>query len=390
MRRKPATDSIITITAIAALALSCDLPPSFGPEYQDSTVNFIAALPLAAPPPATDHGLTVPPDVALDALATWDWAWRGNAGPANNFEYMVLTDQGAGTGPGGIGNAWLMETVNLAGNSTFAGPSTAGWASSGATLSGIAAIHASALSATFTDPADFIYIDDTFFSDQPPAEAHSYLLSMNAMDIEGLRWIETPILAYDANELQLPGWTGPGPYTLRFTNVIEGTNRYLSLSRTINPLKIDDVTAMRIDVSRAFWSLVLRLSAADTIPTLVPGTYEFSVYVRVPGGYLFSTDPARGDDPDYATRFVTLRMLQTSTSGTRAVAEESFDLTALPAGWNRLVLRMEPGSNFTFPETTPGQLVELSISGLHLDENRTEPGAVLIAEPSLNFYINGY
>jgi len=395
MRRKLATDSIITITAIAALALSCDLPPSFGPEYQDSTVNFIAALPLpSAPmPAASDHGTTVP----LDALATWDWAWRGNAGPANNFEYMVLTDQGAGTGPGGIGNAWLMETVNLATNSGFGAAPGAMWTGTGLAITNAGAYHGAALQAAGFDSGEYLALSSGLFTDGPsPAETHGYLLSLNtdAPSLTDLKHYsaDTAVFDYDMEKtnFQLPGWTAAGINSIPFTEVGSVPGWSLMFIRTSGNLLMDDLTAIRTDKDVKNWSLVLRLSTGDTLPGLVPGTYEFSVYVKKPAGCLFSTE-ARDSEP-YASRFVTLKMIQIVGTTAQTVAERTYDISALadPSVWNRLVLRMNPNSTFSFSESTPGQVVRLSISGLNADGKLLEPGAVLIAEPSLNFYINGY
>jgi hypothetical protein len=158
----------------------------------------------------------------------------------------------------------------------------------------------------------------------------------------------------------------------------------------INKFSFDDVLAVRSDVPLWKWSLVLRLGLDDTYPSLVPGYYEFSLWVEKPAGYLFSTEAGRGDNTNYASRFITLRMIQTDGTVRQTVAEESFDLTALAAGWNKVALRMPSGSNFSFPETASGQVIELSISTLHVDQNKVEPGAILIARPSLNFYLNGY
>lgn len=396
MNAKRPNGGMALFLVTAALALACDLPPSFGPVYQDSSTNFIAALPLASPPSAADHGAAVPPDTALDVLATWDWAWRGKAGTANSYDYMTLTDQGAGTGPGGAGNAWLMETANLASNSTFSAAPGPAWSGSGLTaLTNSGAIHGNALHATGFDDGDYLALSSGLFADGPsPAETHGYRLSMNTGDPTGLNYFYADTGTFDylteKNYLQLPGWATGGNNSITFVSVGSAPGWSLLFLKASGNLTLDDVTAIRTDVDEKNWALVLRLAAADTIPGLVPGTYEFSVYVRKPAGLLFLTE-ARTDE-GYASRFVTLKMKQIVNGTAQTVAERTFDLTALasPGSWNRLALRMEPNSTFSFMESSPGQLVELSISGLSADGKLLEPGAVLIANPSLNFYINGY
>ena len=110
---KPRTGTITVALAAAAFALfsRCDLPPSFGPEYYDSSTNYIAAYPLALSPAATDLGT----GTELGAPGVWDWAWRGNMD--NTYSYMTLTDAGEAR-PGG-GQAWILELANLFTNGTY-------------------------------------------------------------------------------------------------------------------------------------------------------------------------------------------------------------------------------------------------------------------------------
>lgn len=370
-----------------ALLAACNFPLTFGDDYRDSSINFIADRVLTTPPAATIDELTLP----LDTLALWDWGWRAQTG--NDYQYMTAVELAPGTGPGGSGNAWLLEAVNLAVNPTFVAD-TAGWApGNGAVISRDLAIHGNTLRidpGLFSGYASIIPIG--FFDDlAAPTLSHAYTLSLNAagsLGLSGLKFIETDVLPYPQDLLQPAGWIGSGPFSISISGVAAPYTHTLAFTHTEAHFQFDDISAIRTDVLPTKWSLVLRLGLADTEPALVPGIYEFSVYVRRPPSHTFSTDPARGDSPDYAARFVTLRLTQTSGGIVQTVAVQSFDISALPDTWNRLALRMPSGSNFTFPESTTGGAIELSISPMN--PSFPEAGAVLIANPSLHFYIDGY
>jgi hypothetical protein len=373
---------------IIMLVAACDFPPTFGSEYKNSSANFIADRVLAEPPAAGADILIYP----LDALASWDWAWRGQTGAGNTYQYMNAIDQGAGTGPGGSGNAWLLEAVNLAVNPAFAGGATTGWAASGAFVSVIAAIHGNALNVDNVTVHGFVHIDTgAFFDDISALLAHAYTISLNATGnngLSGLRYLETEPALYTTTDLQPAGWSGAGPFSISLSGVTNATTRTLTFTHIEPHFQFDDISAIRTDVLPSKWSLVLRLGTTDTEPALVPGIYEFSLDVRRPPTHTFSTDAARGDSVDYASRFVTLRMTQTAGGVIQTVAVQSFNISSLPDTWNRIVLRMPSDSNFTFPESTTGGAIELSISPMN--PAIPEAGAVLIANPSLQFYIDGY
>jgi hypothetical protein len=390
----PAIITALVVSVLAAaFVTTCNFPLTFGDEYRDSSTNFIADRVLAEPPPATDDGS----GVALDALAVWDWGWRAQAG--NTYQYMEATDLGPATGPGGSGNAWLLEAVNLAVNPAFDGGDTTGWAADGAAISGAGSIHGNALNVNPGSTSGFAYIDTgTFFSELDMVLAHSYTISLNAagnIGLSGLRYLETDPAFYSTDNLQPSGWSGAGPFKIGLANITTTSTNTLTFTYIDSNFQFDDISAIRTDVFPRKWSLVLRLGRTDTEPALVPGIYEFAVHVKrptlldgAPADYLFSTYPFRDDSEYYAARYVTLRATQTAGGIIQTVAEQSFDISALPDTWNRLVLRMPKGSNFTFPESTTGGAIELSISPMN--PSSPEAGAVLIADPSLHFYIDGY
>ncbi len=363
-------------------AFSCNMPPSFGPEYNNSSTNFIARLPLAAP---VAYGDATTP---FNTLATWDWAWRD--GNSNTYEYMK-SELRAGEGPGGS-DAWLLTMENLGKDRVCANPTTNWTASTGATLgTETGALHGSSLKASFTSTSSSIYIDKVFFSDYEPG--HSYKLFMNAKDADGLRYIEHSEDAYPAENLQ----TISGINRTFFIDFFPGNSNKLHLTKqNTNPVYLDDVSAIRTDVNTDKWALCLRLSLKDTEPSLVPGLYAFSVWVKKPDGYAFSTESGRGDNVDYASRFVTLSMIRSSSGNiSPQTSKKSFDLTdplVYPAsgGWSRLELRLSKHEAFYFNESAEGQQIELRIACIGSSGADMEPGSILIAGPSLNFYKNGF
>lgn len=377
----------LALVGLAALAVGCNLPPSFGPEYRDSTTNFIASSLLMAPTVGADsmNGTD------LDPSAVWDWSWRGRTG--NTFEYMILSDNGSSTAPGGIGDEWLLSAENLAVNPVFSSAST-GWSDFGGAASSLVtpppdAINGKSLKITVDDPGtDYVEVTDSLFDDSDTAGIKNYLISFNAHSSENIRFKAFPG-SYNAENLQNPLWSGDGRYLLPasesegFSNTSSTYLAFSGLSGT--GYSLDDIHAIRSDVDVRRWSLSIRLRAADTSPSLVPGTYEFSVWVKEPAGYYTADDPARGDDPKYAAMNLTLRMFNIATN--TSIAEESFSIKTY-SSWTRIVLRMPSGNTLDFSETDPSQILELSISPM--DPERPEAGAVLIAEPQLRYYIDGY
>lgn len=381
-----ALGALIASGALTALGAACNLPPSFGPEYEDSSANFIAGLPLVAPVDYNDQGATV----ALDALATWDWAWRGRTG--NVFEYMTADSEGA-SGPSGA-EAWRLETVNLSANRTAT--TTAGWtATGGASLSAASSLHGTALLASFSSQTQSIQLGAGFFADIDASQAHSYALVMHASGSTYMRYFDSESDAYLPENLQPLSWLDGQPNAVAFYAGDSGSTRRLVLTKADSSgLRLDDISALRVDVSADQWALCLRLGVRDASPSLVPGLYAFSVWVRRPAGYAFSSDAARADDPDYAARFITLSMTQylgqSSQTTSRAWNISDPAVISDPDQWTRLELRLSPQAPFSFPESSAGMVVELRIACTGRQGVELEPGAVLIAQPSLNFFKDGY
>lgn len=405
MRRR--SRAIIAISAsfscLAALS-SCDwisslFPESFGPEYDDTTTNYIAALPLAAPPAASDDGSVV----ALDEAARWDWAWRGRSG--NAFQYMTLSEDGTvgatvtsdGYALAADEKVWRMELVNLAGDPYLEVAQHAAWTADGGSFPSMAPTPAShgrfiQLDAPDGDWAGFDPNVAGFMLDDPASlPTARYVLKAFSTD-SSIRYIigdssgsvsfdDAPISALSVSRHAFDVFSVESVDT-RFMTGTSGATQTVDL---------DDLRFTRLDLEESA-RLRLRLRPSDTVPTLVAGKYEFSVWARWPDGALpydsTSRTQAASYEAPFASKKITLRVMQTEfivERETPVIFQESFDLGS---GWTRLVLRMDGGNLDRFDESTDEAVIELAI--FPYDRQDMDCGSALIAAPSLRFFKDGY
>jgi len=152
---------------------------------------------------------------------------------------------------------------------------------------------------------------------------------------------------------------------------------------------LDDLRFMRVDIEDAF-RLRLLLAPSSVNPTLVAGRYEFSLWVRAPSDALAYDDTARIASPSapFATKRVTLSIRQIAfliDRDTPILFQETFNVTDQ---WTRLALRMGEGNLDRIDESTEEPVIELSI--YPYDRQDIDAGSVLIADPQLRFFIDGY
>ncbi len=365
----------IVIASILIVA-GCDFPPTFGPEYRDSTINFIEERIIEEAPPATDDGSTVP----LGSPAKWDWGWRGRTN--STFQYMTLT-QSAEAGPDSTSTVWLLELVNLANNAVCT--ATTGWQATGtnATVT-TASLHAVGLKINASENS-YVKTLDALFKDIS-ANPHSYIMSLMIANSNSFRFYSGT--NFNKLEVQNFSWQEDDYYTipLMLTNIATSSLNYAALYTNGADVFIDDVHLIRSDIDLNRWSLRLILRQADTSPILVPGTYDFTLYVKKPSGYTLPSEASRGDSTAYASKFIKLRMVQLTDNS--ILAEEIFDISTLPAGWNKLILRFPRGKALKFTEGTDASILAIEI--LPFSTAKAFAGAVLIAKPELHFFINGY
>ena len=400
MRIKGSTFAAAAVAVLITFS-TCELPLSFGPEYFNTATNFIAGRPLALTPLASDHGTDIP----LGSTGIWDWAWRGNTG--DPFDYMELTNEGpsGGASDGGFilpatETAWRLELVNLMPDPAY-----------------------------FETMNDLDVLDDWLIGGVGASIAINQTASSRGKELllvsEGHSWVGfNPLTMFKTAPLPDALYsfyarttTVPPIYNVETASDIS----YTKLSRIIrsdilgienfaipstdhrfkfgkeNPgeiqtISLDEVRALRVDLVES-WRLRLLLTPEDTIPSLVPGYYEFSIWVRVPDDALTPEDAVgRMLTPEAALAASRIRLAMTQVaflegSDTPSSVTESFPVSG---SWKRWALRMAPRSNFDrFNEGTDEAVIELAIYPFASNE-AIDAGAILIAEPSLRFFANGY
>ena len=365
------------IVPILILFYSCNFPPTFGPEYQDPTINFIAERVITIPPSATDPGTTV----LLDTPATWDWGWRGRTG--NTYEYMKL-ETSAEPGPDAQSTPWLLRIVNLAENQTCT--DTDHWQAFGtdASISNQSALHGTALKINATKES-YIKAENSLFKDID-ANPKSYRISLLVSNANSFRFFNGEI--YQTIDLQNPAWTQTGFYTVPFllTNIATGSGSFIAFATGGTDVFIDEIHLIRADIDLHKWSLKLILRQTDTSPVLVSGKYKFSLFVKKPNGYTFPSEDGRGNSSDYAVQYITLRLIQLTNNST--LAEQTFDLSEISSAWNRITIEFPDEKSLHFTEGTAEPILAIEIIPFSLQ--KPFAGALLIASPELNYFINGY
>jgi hypothetical protein len=393
------------VLAVLAVILitTCNLPLTFGDEYRDSTINFIADRVLAAPPPATDDGSTVP----LDALAVWDWGWRGQTGTGNDFEYMDMTAAGivgSNVTSGSFtlassAESWELELVNLSGDPFSEGGSIhAGWvAVAPGTIAQGAAIPASHgkfvfLSSIGPDWSGFDPNTAGFLIDDPVMyPGNTYQLSAFSLD-STIRYVIGDSTSPDFNNSKFSNLTN-GKHVFDIFSVDANTRFMVGDPNAVvsQNIDLDDIRFIRADIKEQL-RLRIRLAPQDVTPSLVAGKYEFSIWIKAPLLSLAYDDPARTTggsvNAQFASSEVTLEIRQVrflEATSTPRLFQQTFPVTAT---WTRVALRMEDGNLDRFDETTAEAVIELSIYPFNPQD--PEVGAVMIADPRLRFFIDGY
>ena len=373
--------------AMAVGLNACDLPPSFGSEYYDHTTNFINAQALALPPLATDSGGTV----ALDAPAVWDWEWRGHAG--NSFQYMNLSGLGADSGPNGSGEAWRLESVNLAADPYLETAIHAAWAADGnGSVIQQAAGNGNRLQLkSFVSPFGWAGLNLSAMLLDTPLPGRQYTLFSQVVTT-------LPKVSYKLQTLPIADFNDPPTITplanfLAFSNFSIGSSDTwlrFGAANSDQTLALDDLRLVRSDLA-ARLCLVLRLRPDNTAPSLVAGYYEFTLWARIPPDALAPASAGRDTDPTapFAAAAIDLGMRQVGfldEQQTPKLAREAFALTT---EWQQFSLRMAEGSNFDrFDESSAEPVLELLV--YPFTAGAPDVAAVEIAAPVLYFHINGY
>ncbi len=382
------------------LVTTCDFPPTFGDEYRDSSTNFIAGLPLDEPPPATDDGSTIP----LDSLAIWDWAWRGQTGTGNDFEYMDMTDTGAVGSNVTSGSftlassaeSWQLELVNLAGDPYSEGVLHPSWESNGtgSVSSAIATVSSHGkyvrLQSDNSAWAGFDPLDTLFILDNPASYAgNTYLLSAFSLK-STIRYIIGNNTTADFSDTKQSNLSS-AKHVFDIFSVPDTNTRFMvGASNEDQDIDLDDLRILRTDIKEQL-RLRIRLAPQDVTPSLVAGRYEFTLWIKAPTGSLAYDDTTRtgaGVSAPFTAPEVTLEMLQLRTlegSSGSVLFRQTYPVTDI---WTRIALRMEGRNMEQFDETSAEAVLELSIYPFNPQD--PEVGGVMIADPRVRFFIDGY
>lgn len=399
-----------SVLCVCMVLAGCDLPPSFGDEYRDSAKNYIESLGLNQTPDAADDGSTI----ALESPGIWDWAWRGQAGTGNSFPYMTLTDDGLIGTAVSSGTftleadvaAWKLELANLAGDPYFEGALPTGWMAADGndplvTIESSTIITAAnttshqnflTLSSKGNDWAGFDPNVAGFILDDPATFRNNVYLLNAFTQSSSMQYLIDDYTAVSNFESAMDARVSGSRVTLdTFTVPSVNTRVMFAKSSGDQDVDIDDIRIARTDIKEAL-RLRLLLAPADTVPSLVAGQYEFSIWIKAPAGYLLSDDVARrsalsSSDP-FAAKAVTLSIRQVGFLVERITPilfQETFPVSS---SWTRIALRMGDGNLDRFNEGSEGAVLELAITPF--DPLDLAPGAVTIADPRLRFFIDGY
>lgn len=387
------------VSASLFLFSSCDLftyKRSFSDEYYGEA-NFIESIGFDAMVPVTDP-VADPED---PVTGQWDFAWRYATDWAggNPYPYMTLTpvaDANYETaGASGYGSTlpdglsadapvYRLELANLVTGGDFEGTTDDtyppdGWETnllptSIPTFDGSGSIHGRSLSidiqkvgeyAKWTlSPSDGI-VDPTISYDlffawiarDPIAEASK------SLDING-----TPI-----------GLTAEGEvFAIEKVNYSAADPNQLTIQYNSGLISmiIDD---FRVRRSLQKPQLRLLLTPTQTTPKLLNLKYRFSIWMR--------DDPLIGNVPapyHLDVLEITFKQLQTQVMDSLTVQSGEYQYSA-GSGWRKIEAWVSSEGNPQFDENSPDEVLELII-----DLAKSSPGRVLLAQPELRAYADGY
>ncbi|MBN2875276.1 MAG: hypothetical protein JXM71_09300, partial [Spirochaetales bacterium] len=153
--------------------------------------------------------------------------------------------------------------------------------------------------------------------------------------------------------------------------------------------EIDDLRIVRFDIKESS-SLRLYLAPPDTSPSLVPGRYEFSLWVRRPLDARFFDDPGRISDPGAPFAATKVRLLMQQVGFLEDVSTPLMFTGTFNVGdsWQRIAVRMGDGNLARFDESSSEPVLELAVYPYASDD--MDVGAVEIAAPALRFFVDGY
>ncbi|MEI6386904.1 MAG: hypothetical protein WCQ50_09720 [Spirochaetota bacterium] len=377
--------------------------------YRNPADNFIAASDL------DKQDLS---SAGFERTAVWTWAWRGGNDTndaAGGFSYMSLEAAGtvaAGTltGVSKDIHAFRLGLVNLIAGGDFEGANSTttalvnhgwSWTESDPVLAQLEptvaisatdhAINGNTLSVSIKglnnkqlqDIKAFRYAISSLADSSNTQASHNYAMTFFAAGSSDIGWQawKSP----DSSDFQ----RASSLQQIYETTALEispfysypGSDSFLVFGKTM-PIVfwMDNLRVMRTDLAGDY-RLRLLLSPKDTVPELIGGWgWKFSLWVRKPAGHFFP-DEAGAREP-YASKKVTLRILQTAQTPEGGSQDASYDVYDVPTNgeWTKMELKItNKNSTLFFPTQSLGAVIELAI--FPFDSARPEPGFVEISDP---------
>jgi hypothetical protein len=158
-----------------------------------------------------------------------------------------------------------------------------------------------------------------------------------------------------------------------FTALGSGTDGIMLETNTGWDFVMDDLSVKKV----GGLELRLLLAPKETSPVLKDLLYRFTVWVHADPSVQATSSP-------YHLDTISVRMLPTAASSLSSRSYGSYDWSASSPGWQKLTVEIDNG-NLMFTDGTASAVLELVI-----DFDDALPGRVLLAQPELRAYPDGY
>ncbi|HKL86858.1 MAG TPA: hypothetical protein VJ861_11050 [Treponemataceae bacterium] len=387
------------VIAVLILFPSCDLfkykrifPDAYYDDNFIEKIGFAKAIASNATLPEVDpvSGTVIPPS------GLWDFAWRYEHYLAEEtpYPYMTLSevaDAGyetvGGTGftgsiPQGLlatSQVFRLVLENLVSDGDFEGVTPlANWNSNldttaFAVFEGSGSISRNSLQIDISNTGEFAKYSINLLDSTVDNTNYNLVFKWNASELapiarDKVAYVndrESSAVSFSNKNLELV------TFLSKTSNVL--TFEYQSGFSVI----IDDLSLKR---SLSKPKLRLRLSPGDTEPALMNMLYRFSVWV--------CADPLASleKSPYHLSGFtLNIEQLQTNEIDSMTIAAGVYNYNPSFSGWRKITAWVSDGGNPQFPEDSLTPVLELVIS---LADSL--PGRVLLAQPELRAYPDGY
>lgn len=377
---------LVAIPAVLIFLGSCglfDYERPFDDAYYES--NFIEAIGFGNFAPSVSPSTL---DDSNPRTGQWDFAYRYDNW--DGFDYMTLTDTGttaaeygAADGLSASASVFRLEMLNLVQNGDFEwGEGT--WAipgSAGATHASVASgINGASVSMSIAGNSYLVY------SLSPIAlqflEGNSYLIDFKWWAAGGLPPSGT------TNQIAINGVTDTDPIFSFNDKTGHAQSDFVALASgnmirfktsSLWTGQIDDVSVRKVGNQQ----LRLLLKKTETVPPLEDFLYVFSFWIHEDPSVGAHTSPYRLDRLGIQMLPTEESMMSTKTDPDYFY-DADFDGKADASGWQKKSVKVDNG-NLQIDDGAVRPVLELVI-----DLENTLPGRVLIAQPELRAYPDGY